>query len=169
MNEPISDEKLKEMRACTPLLPPPGSEVAVELLTEIDRLKAENEKLRTDSANRKVLVASFKGENERLQTENDKLTEELERKLRMIIRRDKCLDYFHSIYCNEWLPVGKGPPRKSGRKYVVLVEHPHGWMTFLYAVGSRWKSLLDGPFFNGVVTHYFPVPLPVAPPKEPTP
>ena len=42
MSEPMSDEKLKKMRVCVHLLPPPGGEVVKELLDEIDRLQAEN-------------------------------------------------------------------------------------------------------------------------------
>jgi hypothetical protein len=34
----ISPEELKRMRACSPLLPPPGDDVVVKLLDEIERL-----------------------------------------------------------------------------------------------------------------------------------
>lgn len=42
----IDTEKLAKMRHAAPLLPEPGDEVVIELLDEIDRLRAENERLR---------------------------------------------------------------------------------------------------------------------------
>ena len=42
----IDTEKLQRMRGAAPLLPEPGGEVVVELLDEIDRLRAENARLR---------------------------------------------------------------------------------------------------------------------------
>ena len=44
----IDTEKLQRMRGAAPLLPEPGGEVVVELLDEIDRLRAENARLRMD-------------------------------------------------------------------------------------------------------------------------
>ena len=39
-------DKIKKMKACVNLLPPPGGEVVMECLTEIERLKEENERER---------------------------------------------------------------------------------------------------------------------------
>jgi hypothetical protein len=37
----MTDEELSKMRKCAPLLPPPGDEVVLTLLDEIQRLSAE--------------------------------------------------------------------------------------------------------------------------------
>ena len=48
----MTDDELSKMRKCAPLLPPPGDEVVLTLLDEIQRLSAE--------------LISVKAENQRL-------------------------------------------------------------------------------------------------------
>lgn len=44
----FTPEKIAKMRACLSLLPEPGNEVVGECLDEIERLRAENKRLRED-------------------------------------------------------------------------------------------------------------------------
>lgn len=57
----MTDDELSKMRKCAPLLPPPGDEVVLTLLDEIQRLSAE---LISVKAENQRLVNANKGEHD---------------------------------------------------------------------------------------------------------
>lgn len=66
----LTQKDLEKIRVCSPLLPPPGEEVVVQLLNEIDRLnEAINMERNTNNALRGRLNRIY-GKNEKNNKEN---------------------------------------------------------------------------------------------------